>query len=248
MKIGYNYNGNLVIQEVIYAPNFEFIEITPEIEIQIIEMIKPILQGSVIIEGATQQEIEALKIQKVAEKTLEIYNIYEDLYTSSLARAVSKVGQGLTREHLNNLREEYNDVSILAQAYLNDGTILNAKSFQDITDEMNLDFPVPVLDQTVAYLNSVYASNPVYQIIPTDENTTQIQKFCWLIVNKYNLGEALWTYLKDLCSKFRKRMITNLDNLEFDKYDARMLLVKSITNETTVEEIQALEIQFNLYD
>ena len=193
----------------------------------------------------TQEEIEALNIQKVAEKTLEIYNIYEDLYTSSLARAVSKVGQGLTREHLNNLREEYNDVSILSQAYLNDGTILNQKAFQDITDEMNLDFPVPVLDQTVAYLNSVYTSNPVYQIIPTDENTTQIQKFCWLIVNKYNLGEALWTYLKDLCSKFRKRMITNLDNFEFDKYESRMLLVKSITNETTIEQIQQLETQFD---
>ena len=204
--------------------------------------------GQVNYIDITPEEEAEKEQQKVDEKTIEIYNEYEKLYTSSLARAVSKVGQGLTREHLNNLREEYNDVSVLAQAYLNDGTILNQKAFQDITDEMNLDFPVPVLDQTVAYLNSVYASNPVYQIIPTDENTTQIQKFCWLIVNKYNLGEALWTYLKDLCSKFRKRMITNLDNLEFDKYDARILLVKSITNETTVEEIQLLEIEFNLYD
>lgn len=248
MKIGYNYNGNLVIQEVFSTPNFDFIEITLEIEYQIKQLIKPILQNGAIIEGATQEEIEALNIQKVAEKTLEIYNEYEKLYTSSLARAVSKVGQGLTREHLNNLREEYNDVRLLAEAYLNDGTILNAKAFQDITDEMNLDFPIPILDQTVAYLNSVYASNPVYQLIPTDKNTTQIQKFCWLIVNKYNLGEALWVYLKDLCSKFRKRMITNLDNLEFDKYDARILLVKSITNDTTIEEIQLLETQFDLYD
>lgn len=204
--------------------------------------------GSGWIEGATQQEIEEQLQKKVAEKTLEIYNEYEKLYTSSLARAVGKVGQGLTRDHLNNLREEYNDVSILAQAYLDNGTILNDKAFQDITDEMNLDFPIPLLDQTVAYLNSIYASNPVYQVIPNDENTTQIQKFCWLIVNKYNLGEAIWIYLKDLCAKFRKRMITNLDNLEFDKYDARMLLVKSITNDTTIEEIQQLETQFDLYD
>lgn len=193
----------------------------------------------------TLEEIEEQNQKKVSEKTLEIYYEYEKLYTSSLARAVSKVGQGLTREHLNNLREEYNDVKLLAEAYLNDGTILNAKAFQDITDEMNLDFPIPVLDQTVTYLNIIYGSNPIYKLIPTDESTTQIQKFCWLIVNKYNLGEALWVYLKDLCSKFRKRMITNLDNLEFDKYDARMLLVKSITNETTVEEIQLLETQFD---
>ena len=218
------------------------------IEVNVIyngNFIKPLWNGNAFVESATPEEIAIILNEKVAEKTLEIYNIYEDLYTSSLARAVSKVGQGLTREHLNNLREEYNDVSILSQAYLNDGTILNAKAFQDITDEMNLDFPIPVLDQTVAYLNSVYGPNPVYQIIPTDENTTQIQKFCWLIVNKYNLGEALWTYLKDLCSKFRKRMITNLDNLEFDKYNKRMLLVKSITNETTIEQIQLLETQFD---
>ena len=201
--------------------------------------------GNEWTEGATQQEIDQQNQNKVSEKTLEIYDEYEKLYTSSLARAVSKVGQGLTREHLNNLREEYNDVKLLAEAYLNDGTILNAKAFQDITDEMNLDFPIAVLDETVTYLNSIYGLNRIYKLIATDESTTQIQKFCWLIVNKYNLGEAMWTYLKDLCSKFRKRMITNLDNLEFDKYDARMLLVKSITNDTTIEQIQQLETQFD---
>lgn len=208
-------------------------------------LLRPSWNGISWEEGATQQEIEELNQQKVAEKTLEIYNEYEKLYTSSLARAVSKVGQGLTRDHLNNLREEYNDVRLLAEAYLANNNIINQKAFQDITDEMNLDFPGAVLDQTIAYLNSLYGSNPVYQLIPEDENTPQIVKFCWLIVNKYNLGEAMWTYLKDLCSKFRKRMITNLDNLEFDKYDQRILLVKSITNETTIEQIQQLEIQFD---
>lgn len=193
----------------------------------------------------TTEEIEALNIQKVVELKIWLYDKYESLLTSSLARAVGKENEGLTRDQLFSLREEYGDIKKLSEAYLADGTILNAKLFQDITDEMNLDFPIPFLDQTIAYLNSIYSSNPVYQIIPTDENTTQITKFCWLVVNKYNLGESVWQYLKDLCSKFRKRMITNLDLFEFEKFEQRKLLVNSINSSTTIEDIQDLETQFD---
>ena len=204
-----------------------------------------IWNGTEWVEGATEQEITALNIQKVIELKKWLYEKYENLLTSSLARAVGKENEGLTRDQLFSLREEYGDVKQLADAYLADGTILNQKAFQDITDEMNLDFPIPALDQTIAYLNSVYSSNPVYQLIPEDENTTQITKFCWLIVNKYNLGEYIWQYLKDLCSKFRKRMISNLDFFEFEKFEQRKVLVDSINNETAIEEIQALETQFD---
>lgn len=229
-----------------FPPEWILIDITDE-ELQLIcELVKCRKEGNNWVQVPnTPEEIAQINNQKVIDSKIWLYEKYENLLTSSLARAVGKENEGLTRDQLFSLREEYGDIKKLSEAYLADGTILNAKLFQDITDEMNLDFPIPFLDQTIAYLNSVYASNPVYQIIPTDENTTQITKFCWLVVNKYNLGESVWQYLKDLFSKFRKRMITNLDLFEFEKFEQRKLLVNSITNETTIEDIQDLETQFD---
>ena len=115
--------------------------------------IYPLWNGKDFYEGASQQEIDLENQRKVEVKTIKIYEEYEKLLTSSLARAVSKVGQGLTRDQLNNLREEYGDIKKLADAYLADGTILNAKAFQDINDEMELDFPEESLYAAVYYLN-----------------------------------------------------------------------------------------------
>lgn len=55
MKIGYNFNNRLTIQEVSEMPNFECIEITPEIEASLQTMYIPLLVDGLVIESASEQ-------------------------------------------------------------------------------------------------------------------------------------------------------------------------------------------------
>lgn len=57
MKIAYNSNQTLMIQEVENAPDFEFIELTSEIESSLNSMVKPLIVNGLIVETATEEEI-----------------------------------------------------------------------------------------------------------------------------------------------------------------------------------------------
>ncbi len=102
MKIGYNYNNNLVIQEINSIPNFEFVEITPEIEIQIREMIKPILQNGLIIEGATEQEINIKNENNIIIEIKQKYEFHKsngwEAYNEFRAKVVNDIYKGLITE------------------------------------------------------------------------------------------------------------------------------------------------------
>ena len=176
---------------------------------------------------------------KVIEYRKTIYNLYDSLYTSSLARALNKSGQGLSQSQLERLKQGYEQKKQVAEQYLANGTILNQTLFDTISFEESTDFVGAKLDNEIAYLNDQYGTN-----IPT-ENITRIEQYCYLIISKFTIGSQYWEYLKAYCEAFRSKLITNLDNLEFELIDARIALVLTITNETTLAEIQALAIQFN---
>jgi len=235
MKVAYNSNGNLVIQEFETAPGFEHIEVTNEIQTQIDSKIKPALDNGLIIESATAEDIT----NKVNAYRKMIYDDYERLYSSSLARAVNKSGQWLSDTQLERLKIEYEQKKAEAEHYLQTGNSSNATLFSTIQFEVDADYPEPKLADEIAYLNQTYNA-----AIPTT-NVTRLQQYCYLIVVKYNLASQLWETLKALCATFRSKLITNLDNNEFAKIDARRAIILQITNETTISEILALQNQFD---
>lgn len=67
MKIGYNFNNRLTIQEVSELPSFECIEITPEIESSLQTMYIPLLVNGVVVESASQEFIEQQQRSHVPE-------------------------------------------------------------------------------------------------------------------------------------------------------------------------------------
>ncbi len=168
----------------------------------------------------------------------KIYNVYEMLYASSLARALGKTGQGLSIKQLENLQNGYTQKKEVAERYLHDGTIANNTLFDTVIFEEATDFTGEKLEGAVGYFNAVYGAN-----IP--EEITRIQKYCYIILVKYRLGLAYWDVLISYCESFRSMLLTNLDNLEFDKIDTRIELSKTITNATSLEEIQILKTQFD---
>jgi len=235
MKVAYNTTTGLVVQEFETAPQFEHVEVTPEIQAEIDSMIKPKLENGQIVEGASEVDIQ----QKVVDYRKMIYDDYERLYSSSLVRAVNKAGQGLSDTQLERLKTEYEQKKAVAESYLSTGNASNVTLFSTISFEVDADYAEPKLANEIAHLNTEYSAG-----IPT-ENVTRLQQYCYLIIAKYNLASSLWELLKALCATFRSKLITNLDNLEFSKIDERRAIIASITNNTTIPEIIALEAQFN---
>ena len=68
MKIGYNFNNRLTIQEVSEIPNFECIEITPEIEEILQTMYIPLLVNGVVIESASEQFLASEILREETER------------------------------------------------------------------------------------------------------------------------------------------------------------------------------------
>jgi hypothetical protein len=194
----------------------------------------PKLSSGQIIEGATPEQIEATKPALLSR----IYEKYESLFDSSLARALNKPGQGLTRAQLTNLRDSYELKKDVALSIIN-GNVTNATIANLIQFECDVDFAEPRLQMEVAYLNAEFEAN-----IPT-ENVTRLQQYCLLIVTKYNIGASLWSQLKSLCESFRSKMITDVEQNAFNRLHARFALIDTITNDTTIAEIMAMETQFN---
>lgn len=189
--------------------------------------------NGVFVEGATIEQIDAFK----RDLRIQIYTLYDSLFESSLARALDKVGQGLTLSQLQSLRQEYELKKEVALAYTTTGSA-DTRTMELIQFETDVDFAEPRLSNEVAYLNATYGAN-----IPTDQS--RLFQYCYLIVVKYNLGSQLWDLLRSLCATFRSKLITDLDNNHFNRINQRIALIKTITNETTVAEILALQTQFD---
>ena len=127
----------------------------------------------------------------------------------------------------------------VAEHYLQTNEVSNEIIFDLIVFEEANDFAGEKLIQTIQYLNTVYNTE-----IPT-EKLTRIQMYCYIIVAKFGLGMYVKRTLNDLCEVFRSKLITDLDNLNFEKIDAKIALVQEITNDTTLEEILDLKNQFD---
>jgi hypothetical protein len=207
---------------------------TPETLAQLMACFVPKLSNGQIVEGATPEQIEATKPALLSR----IYDKYESLFDSSLARALNKPGQGLTRSQLTNLRDSYELKKDVALSIIN-GNVTNTTIANLIQFECDVDFAEPRLQMEVAYLNSEFQAN-----IPT-ENVTRLYQYCFLIIAKYNIGAAIWSQLKSLCESFRSKMITDVEQNAFNRLHARFALIDTITNETTVAEIMQIEQQFN---
>jgi hypothetical protein len=201
--------------------------------------IKPIFSNGQIIEGATEQEIAEMEKQKVAEYRTKIYELTDKLKSSTKARALGKVSEKLTEKQLNDLEESYTQKKEVSEHYLQTNEVSNEIIFDLIVFEEANDFAGEKLIQTIQYLNTVYNTE-----IPT-EKLTRIQMYCYIIVAKYGLGMYVKRTLNDLCEVFRSKLITDLDNLNFEKIDAKIALVQEITNDTTFDEIKNIKLQFD---
>ena len=229
-------NGNYIGMRGI-APTETVLIGIPATEANIAKMsvyIAPKLVDGEITETATPEQFEALKPQMF----LRVYDKYESLYDSSLARALNKPGQGLSRAQLNSLRESYKLKRDTAVAFLA-GNNVNLALMNLIRFECDVDFAEPRLANEVAYLNANFSAN-----IPT-ENTTRIAQLCKLIEVKHTIGEGVWDILLPFCETFRSKLITDIETNAFNRFNARFTLVESITNETTIDDISAMQQTFN---
>lgn len=199
---------------------------------------KPKWNGSFWIEGATSEEILQANQIKISEYRAKIYESTEKLLDSSKARALGKVGQGLTRNQLEALEIFYIKKKDVAISYIADETILDASIFELIQFEEANDFEGTKLTNEIDFLNTYYEAQ-----IPTD--VSRIKQYCYLISVKFVLGKAIDEMLKSLCEIFRSKLITNLDRNEFDKIDQRLNLIQTITNETTIPQIIDLKTPFD---
>jgi hypothetical protein len=182
-----------------------------------------------------EQEILTEKIPLYRSR---IYDHTEKLFNSSKARALNKTGQGLSKSQLDALEIFYIKKNDVATQYLLDETVNNESIFELIQFEEDNDFSGVKLDNEIDYLNSNYNAQ-----IPT--NITRIKQYCYLIKVKFDLGKQLDEALKSLCEIFRSKLITNLDNLEFEKIDQRIELIQTITNDTSIAEVLALKTPFD---
>lgn len=183
-----------------------------------------------VVEGMSEEEINATKTKTYLAN---IQQLYSSMWLSSLSRATNKMG---TKEELEAVREEYQDKYNVSKEVVNSQTITNQSLLDEMADEMDRDFAGDLMINTILFINQTYGLS-----IPT--TGTRLELFCRLVIFKYETGEVLWKRLKAYCSYFRTACITDVEQLDFDKCDQRFALALSITNETTLEQIETLVAQ-----
>ena len=177
----------------------------------------------------TFEEVDLAVWQK--EKLHEVYTVYDNIYVSSLARATGKEGQGLQKQQLESLREEYLDKYTTSVQHVSLSVVSNLKMLSELEKECERDFAGDLLDDECDKFG-------------LDKTGSRLTRFCRIVIFKYNYGQEMWEYLKALCSKVRTTLITDIEKGQIEKYNLRLAIVFSITNETTFPEIQALEETF----
>jgi hypothetical protein len=177
----------------------------------------------------TFEEIDLITWQK--EKLKEVYSIYDSIYYSALALSTEKVEQGLTKQNLELLREEYLDKYLTSSQHVSESVVCNLKMLSELEKECERDFAGDLLnDECDKY--------------GLDKTGTRLTKFCRIVIFKYNNSQEIWEYLIALCSKVRTTLITDLEKGQIEKYNSRLAVLLSITNETNLIQIQALEATF----
>jgi hypothetical protein len=177
----------------------------------------------------TFEEIDLITWQK--EKLKEVYSIYDSIYYSALALSIEKVEQGLTKQNLELLREEYLDKYLTSVQHVSESVVSNLKMLSELEKECERDFAGDLL-------------NDECDKFGLDKTGTRLTKFCRIVIFKYNYSQEIWEYLKALSSKVRTTLITDLEKGQIEKYNSRLAVVISITNETNLIQIQALEAIF----
>jgi len=194
--------------------------------------IKPIINGEEVLEGATLEEIEAIRQQEYLDVYKKINVKVDELITSALARVTGKVGKGLTRQELENLKSEYKDVYLVAKEYVLNQVVIDDVIFQSLEFEEQNDFGGDALIQTANYLN-----------VET-ENKTRIMIYCEIVCKKYEYGEGMYALFRGYTRKFRSKMITLLDQEQYEKINTGFAMIEELHSKTN-EEIQLLFNQFN---
>lgn len=186
-------------------------------------------------EGATAEEISEINTP-IYRKA--IYDLVDKLSDSAKERALGKVGDNLTKDQLEKLEKRYIVKRQVAFDIVNNTPHQNQIMADLINFEQENDFAGERLIQTIMYINSVYGTS-----IATD--TSRLIMYCNLILAKYELGRVADNLFTDLIEYFRSKMITWLDNGQFDKIDSGKAIVLSITSNDTIDDIMALKNQFD---
>jgi hypothetical protein len=186
-------------------------------------------------EGATPEEIVEINTP-IYRKA--IYDLVDKLSESAKERALGKVGDNLNKEQLEKLEKRYLVKKQVAFDIVN-GTPHQNPIMADLIDfEQENDFAGEKLLQTIEFLNSTYNAS-----IPTD--TSRLIMYCNLILEKYQIGRVADNLFTDLIEYFRSKMITWLDNGQFDKIDCGKAIVLSITSNDTINDIMNYKNQFD---
>lgn len=210
--------------------------------------VMPLWNGSEYYEGATPEEIEIFENQKIEEYLKKINAKVANLYESALMRSIGKSYKDFSenKEERNRQiqiqREQYELKKENAEKLLADLPI-NEISLNLLNYEIERDFANGKLEYIVNQINKSYTDNQLPPLI--DINLTPLKKYASLILFKYNSGNAMFTTFKEMIENFRSKLITNLDYKEFSIIDDRFIVVDNIHSETTIEEIFALNNQFN---
>jgi len=208
-------------------------------------LIKEFWNGNEWIESATPEEIAQIKMP-IYRKA--IYDLVDKLTDSTKERALGKVGDNLTKEQLEKLEVRYTIKRHVAYCIINGIEHKDPVMASLINYEESADYGGEKLLQSIQYINSIYSEenfeqNGVLISIPT--NTTRLLMYCNFILAKYELGEYVNKLFTSLIEYFRSKMITWLDNGQFDKIDSGKAIVLSITSNDNVNDIMALKTQFD---
>ena len=198
------------------------------------KIINPIWNGTEWIEGATPEELQTIQKLKKHEIYLKIFQVVNDLTTSALARATNKQGAGLSRIELDNLKQEYKDIYEVAKNYIENALISNSLIFETLEFEQLNDFAEEKLNHVANYLQISTAGN------------SRIEIYCKIIIKKFELGQLMLESFSSFIRTFRSKMITFLDQNEFEKVEAGFEIVASIDNNTNNNEIILKFNEFNL--
>lgn len=198
-------------------------------------LIKEFWNGSAWVESASEEEISAINTPIYRAS---IYGLVDKLSDSAKERALGKVGDNLTKEQLEKLEKRYLVKRQVAFDIVNNTPHQNQIMADLIDFEQENDFAGEKLLQTIEFLNSTYNAS-----IPTD--TSRLIMYCNLILAKYQIGRVADNLFTDLIEYFRSKMITWLDNGQFDKIDSGKAIVLSITSNDTINDIMNYKNQFD---
>jgi hypothetical protein len=198
-----------------------------------LKYIKLMFADGAYFEGATTEEIQTIEKQKKHEIYLNIFQVVNDLTTSALSRATNKLGLGLSRIELENLKQEYKSIYQVAKDYIDNDNILDQIIFDNLDFEQLNDFAEEKLNHVANQLQ-----------ILTDGNS-RIQIYCKIIIKKYELGELMLNKFNSFIRTFRSKMITFLDQNQFEKVESGFSLSQSITNQTENSQLDNIFLTFN---